>query len=422
MTDQKNGKRLRILFLTQWFQPEPLMKGLPFAQALAAQGHIVEVLTGFPNYPGGKVYAGYRVRLWQREEMRGIRVNRVVLYPSHDTSGLRRMLNYLSFALSCLLLGPWLVGKADVIYVYNLVTLGPAAFWLRFLFGAKVLLDVQDLWPESVTNSGMLPGGAANRLLAAICNGVYRRADWLAVLSPGFKAVLSQRSVPPERIEVIYNWCDEVAQRPSPRDEALAESLGLNGRFNILFAGTMGVMQGLDTVLEAAQHCQQTVPQAQFVFVGGGVDRPRLQAEAARLGLSNVRFLPRQEPEAMGPLYALADALLVHLKDDPLFRITIPSKTQAYLYMGRPIIMAMQGDAAELVRQAGAGLLCPPESPEALATAVAQLAALPLEAREQMGRNGAVFYAEKLAMEIGVARFAERMRLVGQRQHLSSAD
>jgi colanic acid biosynthesis glycosyl transferase WcaI len=114
----------------------------------------------------------------------------------------------------------------------------------------------------------------------------------------------------------------------------------------------------------------------------------------------------------MGPLYALADALLVHLKDDPLFRITIPSKTQAYLYTGRPIIMAMQGDAAELVQQAGAGLFCPPQNPQALAAAVAELVAMPAAAREKMGRNGALFYAENLAMDIGVIKFAERMQLM----------
>lgn len=221
---------MRILILSQWFQPEPFMKGLPFAKALAARGHTVEVLTGFPNYPGGKVYPGYRVRPWQREEIEGIRVNRVALYPSHDNSGLRRMLNYLSFAFSCLLLGSWLVGKADVIYVYNLVTLGPAAFWLRLLFRAKVLIDVQDLWPESVSNSGMLPGGAANRLLSAVCNGVYRRADGVAVLSPGFKRALVQRGVAPDKIQVIYNWCDERAQQPLPYDEKLAQALGLDGR------------------------------------------------------------------------------------------------------------------------------------------------------------------------------------------------
>jgi colanic acid biosynthesis glycosyl transferase WcaI len=251
---------MRILILSQWFQPEPIMKGLPFAQALAARGHEVEVLTGFPNYPGGAVYPGYHVRLWQREYMGDIRVNRVALYPSHNNSGARRMLNYLSFALSCLLLGPWLVGKMDVVYVYNLVSLGPAAFFLRFLFGAKVLVDVQDLWPESVTNSGMLPANGIQRLLAAFCNVIYRRADWLTVLSPGFKEVLVSRGVPSERVDVIYNWCNEAAKPESFRDKALAEELGLNGRFNILFAGTMGVMQGLDTALEAAQLCRQSVP------------------------------------------------------------------------------------------------------------------------------------------------------------------
>ena len=119
------------------FQPEPMFKGLPFAQALAARGHTVEVLTGFPNYPGGKVYPGYRIRPWQRENLGGVRVNRVALYPSHDRSGMRRMLNYLSFAFSCLLFGPWLVSKPDVIYVFNLVTLGPAAFLLRGLSGGS---------------------------------------------------------------------------------------------------------------------------------------------------------------------------------------------------------------------------------------------------------------------------------------------
>ena len=125
---------MRILFLTQWFQPEPFFKGLPFVKALRDRGHEVEVLTGFPNYPGGKVYPGYCVRFYQRETMDGIPVHRVALYPSHDKSASRRILNYLSFSLSAFLIGPWLVGKPDLIYVYNLVTLGPAAFLFRLLF------------------------------------------------------------------------------------------------------------------------------------------------------------------------------------------------------------------------------------------------------------------------------------------------
>lgn len=401
---------MRILILSQWFQPEPTTKGLPFAQALAARGHTVEVLTGFPNYPGGKLYPGYRVRLWQRELLDGVRVNRVALYPSHDESGLRRMLNYLSFALSSLLIGPWLVRKPDVIYVYNLVSLGPAAFLLRRLFGAKVILDVQDLWPESVINSGMLRNDVLLRLLTGICTWVYCHADWLTVLSPGFKRALMERGVAEDKIEVIYNWCNETAQKPAPYDAALAQEIGFEGRFNVLFAGTMGIVQGLDTLLDTARICREQVPEVQFVLMGSGVDRARLEARAAEMNLTNVLFLPRQAPETMGRFYALADALLVHLKNDPLFRITIPSKTQAYLYMGKPIIMAVEGDAADLVKQAGAGLLCQPQDPTALAETVMKLAAMPAAERERLGRAGARFYAENLSMNAGVARFEQRMR------------
>lgn len=405
---------MKILLLTQWFQPEPMFKGLPFAQALAARGHTVEVLTGFPNYPGGKVYPGYHIRPWQRENLGGVRVNRVALCPSHDRSGVRRMLNYLSFAFSCLLFGPWLVSKPDVIYVYNLVTLGPAAFLLRGLSGAKVLLDVQDLWPESVFNSGMLKNRILLRLLTIICAWVYRQADWLTVLSPGFKPALVQRGVVADRIEVIYNWCHETTQKPALYDEALTQELGFADRFNVLFAGTMGVTQGLDTVLEAAFLCSAQAPNVQFVLMGDGIDRARLEALVMERGLSNVKFLPRQAPEEMGRFYALADALLVHLKDDPLFRITIPSKTGAYLYMGKPIIMAMQGDAADLVRQAGAGLFCPPQDPAALAETVVKLAAMPAAERERLGRAGAQFYTENLSMRAGVARFEQRMQILAE--------
>lgn len=406
---------MKILLLTQFFQPEPTFKGLPFAQALADRGNTVEVLTGFPNYPGGQVYQGYRIRPWQREVLGGIRVNRVALYPSHDRSGLRRMLSYLSFALTCLLIGPWLVGKPDVIYVYNLVTLGPAAFLLRRLYGAKVVLDVTDLWPDSVGSSGMLPGGVPFHMLTALSTWVYRHVDWLTVVTPGYKRVLVERGVCADRIELIYNWCNENAERPAPRDEHLAQELGLAGHFNILYAGAMGIPQGLDTVLDAAQICRSYMPEVQFVLVGSGVDRSRLESRTAEMGLANIRFLPRQAPEAMGSLYALADALLVHLKDDPLFQITIPSKTQAYLYMGRPIIMAMEGDAADLVRLAGAGLVCPSQNPVALAEAIVLLAGLPDEERERIGQAGKKFYTDNMAMQVGIDRFAQRMQMLTDR-------
>ncbi len=400
---------MRVLFLTQWYQPEPFFKGLPFAKALVERGHDVEVLTGFPNYPGGKIYPGYSVRPWQREMMEGIPVIRVALYPSHNSSGVERIANYVSFGISALFAGPWLVKRPDVIYVYNLVTLGWAAYFLRALYGCKVIYDVLDLWPESVANSGMMRNPWALRLLEWWCHRVYRAADRITVLSPGFRQALVDRGMEPGRIEVIYNWCDEVVLGREERDEALVRELGLQDTFNIMFAGTMGIMQGLDTVLDAARLCRDRVPSARFVLVGGGIDCARLQLRVQSEGLANVIFMPPQPPADMGRIYGLAHALLVHLKDDPLFRITIPSKTQACMAAGIPIIMAMRGDAADLVRQSGGGVVCDPENPEAVVVAVEALIALSETERYNMGRLGQQYYQENLSFNHGVGRFLQTM-------------
>ena len=401
---------MRILFLTQWFNPEPFFKGLPFAIALKERGHEVEVLTGFPNYPGGKVYAGYRVRLHRREKMDGIRVHRVALYPSHDKSAVRRIINYISFSISTFLLGPWLVKKPDVIYIYNLITLGPPAFLLRFLFGSKVIIDVQDLWPESVTNSQMLGNMAALNVLSAICGWIYRRADYLVVLSPGFKKELIKRGVAPVKIGVIYNWCDECGMKQSSPSQPSGAASDVSGKFICLFAGTMGIAQGLDTILDCAEMCVESLPDVRFFLVGGGVDKPRLQKKATERGLDNVVFLPARPIKEMGELYATADVLIVHLKDDPLFRITIPSKTQAYLYMGKPIIMAVRGDAANLVKQTGAGILCEPDNPLEMMSAIKALYDMPEVERREMGEAGHRYYMERLSLNQGVQQFERIMK------------
>jgi len=401
---------MNILFLSQWFQPEPCFKGLPFAKALREKGHHVEILTGFPNYPGGKVYPNYRVRLYQREMLDGIQVNRVPLYPSHDKSALRRIINYLSFAVSAFFLGPWLIRRPDIIYVCNLVTLSPVAFLLRFFFGSKIIIDVLDLWPESVISSNMLNNKAALYVLNNICKFVYRKADKLVVPSPGIKYALIGRGVPPEKIEVIYNWCDEscIVTDASPSDSA--KRLEFAGKFVVLFAGTMGTAQGLDTLLDCAAGCKEALPGVQFALIGGGIERPRLQQRAEEMRLDNVTFLPLRSMDTMGAIFALADALLVHLKDDPLFRITIPSKTQAYLYAGKPIIMAMRGDAANLVCEAGVGIVCEPDNPQEMMNAIKTLYDMPEIERRKMGESGRDFYLRHLSFNEGVNRF-ERLFL-----------
>ena len=406
---------MNILFLSQFFTPEPFFKALPFAKGLARRGHRVEVLTGFPNYPGGKIYPGYHLRPWQTEYLEGIRLTRVALYPSHDQSPVHRALNYMSFALSATLLGPFFAGRPDIVYVYHPpITTGVPACVLRALRGVPFVYDIQDLWPDTIA---VLGGGVprlAMSLLDRWCSFVYRQAAHITVVSPGVRAALIQRGVPDNKVSVIYNWCDEDNIHPVSRNATLARRFGLAGRFNVMFAGTMGLAQSLDTVLDAAGLCAAVNPGVQFVFVGAGVERARLQAKAAREGLRNVLFLPSQPIEMMAPVLSLADVLLVHLKDDPLFQITIPSKTQTIFAAAKPILMAVAGDASTLVESARAGCTIPPENPQQMADAVLAMASMSPECLRTMGACGRSFYLREMSMETGIDRFEQLFQTVSR--------
>ncbi len=397
---------MRILILNQWFDPEPTVKGLGFARALVARGHSVEVLTGFPNYPGGRLYENYRIRWRQVEVLEGIRVIRVPLYPSHDGSSLRRVLNYCSFAASAATLGTCSVSRPDIVYMYHPpATVGLAALALRVLRGVPFVCDIQDLWPDSIAASGMMSSRLLNGLVGAWCRMLYKTSSQIVVLSPGFKNTLVGRGVPEHKLHVIYNWCDETALDADRNDCLTPEPSVPDRRFKVVFAGTMGKVQGLTAVLQAAALVQGSGKRIEFLFVGGGVEVERLQATAAALGLKNVEFLPRRPLVDIGVILRSADALLVHLKDEPLFRITIPSKTQAYMNVGKPILMAVKGDAADLVIRSRCGVVCEPENPRAIADAVLLLEALRPEARAEMGRNGRRYYDAHLSLHVGLQEF-----------------
>lgn len=399
---------MRILLLTQWFQPEPTFKGLAFAKALQARGHEVEVLTGFPNYPGGTVYDGYRVRAMQREVMDGIRVTRGALYPSHDQSAFRRILNYCSFAASTTLLALSLK-RPDVVYVYTPpMTAAAGAVALRLLRRVPFVTDVQDLWPDTLAATGMVHHKWMMKAVGAWTSFVFRRAARVVVLSPGFKRALEARGVKTP-IMVIPNWApQEIVEQAKaiPAQPSVPRSAG----FNILFAGNMGHAQALGVVIEAAKQLHDRAPDVRFTLIGGGVERSVLHAASRAAGLKTVTFLEPRHPKDMGPVFADADALLVHLRDDPLFAITIPSKTQAYLVVGKPILMGVRGDAATVVEEARAGMTFAPQDADALVSAILSLRAMPVEARETMGRAGAAYYRDHMSFEAGVAAMDKVLR------------
>ncbi|NDJ86163.1 MAG: glycosyltransferase family 4 protein, partial [Chloroflexi bacterium] len=335
----------------------------------------------------------------------GVRVLRHPLYPDHSRSGIKRALSYLSFMLVAAVLGPVLCGKTDILWVYHPpLTTGVAGWWLSLWRRAPFVYEIQDMWPESLTATGMISNKSILGVLGRIARFIYRRARAMTVISPGFKENLITKGVPPHKVHVVPNWTDERIYGPTSRDVSVGQDFELAGRFNVVFAGNMGPAQGLQTVIEAAQQLLD-VPEIQFVFIGDGLALQGLQESAH--GLSNVSFIDRQPAENMPGFFAWADALLVHLRSDPLFAITIPSKTLAYLASGRPIICAVAGDGAEVVRQANAGLICPPEDPDALAKTVRTLYTMQPAEREAMGEAGRQAYLAHYRREKAVDRYEQ---------------
>lgn len=411
---------MRILFITHYFQPEPnFFFGLPFAKELVRRGHTVEVLTGFPNYPGGKVYPGYKIKFHQREVIDGIPVSRVPLYPSHDRSSIKRVLCYSSLALSASAIGPFAVQSADVAFVVQgPATIGLPACTMRLLRRIPFVYNIQDLWPDSLLSTGMFGDqpGVGMKVVHSWCKYVYSKAAKITVITPGMKSTLLQRGVPEDKVDVIYNWCDDALICRSEKNEDLSKSLGMEGKFNVVFAGNMGKAQAMGAVLDAAKLLSSNYPQVQFVLIGGGVEVEPLKQKAKDMNLSNILFLPRKPISEIGPILRLADVLLVHLKDDPLFHITIPSKTQAYMATGRPVLIGVKGDAADLVENANAGLSCEPENPQSIAGAVQAFCEMTQSERDKIGENGIAFYEQELSFSTAVKKYEKIFESVTKTQ------
>jgi glycosyltransferase involved in cell wall biosynthesis len=401
---------MRVLLLTQWFDPEPTFKGLVFAKELMHQGFDVEVVTGFPNYPGGKVYPGYRIKWLQKEVVDGVHITRVPLYPSHDQSAIKRIFNYLSFFASSLAYCLFMAKRADAIYAYHPpLTVGITAGLVRLIRRIPVVYDIQDMWPDTLRATGMIHNPFVIKMIAVVCQLIYKRVDRIVVLSPGFRDLLIKRGVPDRKIDVIYNWADETSlmtQRGVVPDIFCA-----NDRFLIMFAGNMGKAQALDSILEAARILDTRDSMATFVLIGGGLEVERLKQRVLEIGLNNVTFLPPVPMSDIGSYLHAADALLVHLRKDPLFEITIPSKTQAYMVIGKPILMAVDGNAADLIRQSGGGVVVESENASALAEAVLSMEKLSSEERNEMGRKAVEFYRKHLSQAEGVKRFISILRI-----------
>lgn len=398
---------MNILIISQWYKPEPDGRVSALAEGLVKSGHQVTIVTGFPNYPQGTLYNGYRIKWRQWDEINGVKVLRLPLYPDHSRSLIKRSANYLTFSLSLFFLAPWFIRKPDVIWAYTALV-GLPTLWISKLFRAPYVMEIADIWPDTIAATGMLKAGFIMNALDKFGKYIYNSADALTVQNPGFKSCLARKGVREEKIHVIENWADEDIYRPVPYSRKLADEYKFSGKFNVVFAGALGMAQGLGTIIEAARFCRD-IPAIQFVFIGEGSCLSKSREMVKEYNLENVKFIGRRSAEDMPAFFAIADVLLVHLRDEPIFEITLPSKTQAYLACGRPVIMAKRGDGAELIAQQHCGLSCEPANAEILAATVRKMYAMSPHERKRMGDNGRALYMARFTKSALMTRMVTVM-------------
>lgn len=366
----------------------------------------MEVLTGFPHYPGSVLYEGYRMQLLQRETIDGISVVRIPLYPSHGSSALKRVLCYTSFALSASTVGMLFTKPADIIVIgEGPGTMGLAGCVGRLLRRTPFVIYVLDCWPETLEATGMLSNKLALKLVGRMMDFIYSRAARIIVSTPGYKRLIEGRGVPSEKVDLIYGWCEDAKFVVSAPDVSLKRKLGMEDRFNIVYAGNIGKAQALSSVIQAAEIVKTKCPDVLFWFIGDGVDVDCLKDNVKTMNLTNVKFLLRQPIGQIGRILRLADVLLIHLRDDFSYKITIPSKTVASMATGRPLLVAVGGDTADLVDRAGAGVNCRSEDPRSIAEGVIRMRGMSKHKLEMMGSAGKSFYLNNMCGSIAVLQF-----------------
>jgi colanic acid biosynthesis glycosyl transferase WcaI len=383
---------LRVLILSIYHDPEPIPKTGELARELRRRGHDVTVVTAFPHYPSGKLYPGYSVAPWRWEDRDGLRVLRTYIYPYHGSRSSLRMLNYLTWMISSIQ-AAWLAPPCDVIYVWHPpLTVGVSAWVISKLKRVPFVYDVQDLWPESALASGLMRPGRVVNALYRLSDWVYRRAPRILVVSQAAAAYLRERGVRPEKISVAHHWVDTTPfELESARD--IRSEFGWGRKFIVMFAGNLGMVQGLETVVEAAALLRDGPlgEQVEFVLVGDGANRPRLERLVAEKSLSNVRFAGQHPASDMPAFMRAADVLLVHLRPSEIADHAIPTKILSYMAAGRPVLCATGGAAAGVIRAAEAGIVIEPGNPAALAGAVTQLFACTPAERARLGQNGRTY-------------------------------
>lgn len=401
---------MNILIISQYFWPENFRIN-DLALKLKNNGHDVTVLTGQPNYPGGSFFENYGFLKKSREKYHNIDIVRVPLIPRGNGNGIKLFLNYCSYALSAGVLGPILCrNKFEVIFVYepSPVTVGIPAVIMKKIFRIPIFFWVQDLWPETLFAVGKIKSIQLLNLAGLFVHYVYSQCDKILIQSESFRTSIEKYIKTSEKVLYFPNSAEELYQPVV--NENLPEGKSMPSGFRIMFAGNIGEAQGFNTILDAAELLKE-YKEIQWIIIGHGRMYSWVENKIIRKRLEKtVHLLGRKTIETMPNYFSFADALLVSLKKDPVFALTIPSKLQSYLACKKPVIASLEGAGAVVVEESKAGLVCSPGDPKGLASAVLKMYEMPEEKRARMGDNGRKYFEANFEGHMLIGQLEKWMR------------
>lgn len=383
---------MNILIITQYFWPENFRIN-DLAESWVEKGHKVTVLTAIPNYPEGKFFTGYGVFKKTKENYKGIKVLRVPIISRGVKNNLRLILNYFSFVVSGLLLSPFYCReKYDLIFIFEVspITVALPAILLKKLKHIPIFLWVLDLWPESLSATNTVKSPFLLSWVGKLVRYIYKQCDCIMAASEAYFPSIEAWGGEKNKLRFFPNWGENIYENP-PNDNSLPEGILLPKGFKIMFAGNIGVSQDFETILKAAE-LTKAYPDIHWIIIGEGRRSDWVKGQIQSRNLSQVHMLGRYPQEIMPAFFAHADAMLVTLKKDKIFSLTIPGKVQSYLAFGKPVIACLDGAGNELIKKTGAGFACEAENPEELAKQVLAMYQASPDLRNAMGLNGKKYY------------------------------
>jgi glycosyltransferase involved in cell wall biosynthesis len=408
---------MHILFLTHYFPPEvnaPASRTYENAKRWVRAGHQVTVLTCAPNHPGGVLYPGYRNCWRQWETLDGIRVLRVMTYLSANKGVGNRSLNYFSYLLSAMAFCRGVKQVDLVVSTSPQFFCGLAGYFVARAHRCPWVVEIRDLWPESIKAVGAVRGGVAVSLLQRIERFLYHKPDRVVAVTNAFKRHIAAKGVRPEKIAVIPNGADLECFRPRPKRNGFRRQHHLEDKFIVSYVGTHGMAHALETVLEAARMLESH-RHIHFLMVGDGAERQRLLKQKETLGLKNILMLSQQPKAAVPEIIAASDACMVLLRRTELFKTVIPSKIFEAMAMRRPVLLGVDGESRELIERSGGGLFIEPQNSGALAAEVLRLSRRPEEV-DALGRRGERFVRDAFDREQLAGRYLSLLETVADQR------